>query len=78
MAAEPWFTVAPDDIFPEELRTFLGLEGELRNAFLSEHADLFDPGFWQGMQERNRRGEIIDFFPYGEARRLRPGWRRPG
>jgi isocitrate dehydrogenase kinase/phosphatase len=76
MAAEPWFTVGENDIFPEELRTFLGLEGELRTAFLREHADLFDVDFWHRMQERNRHGEVIDFFPYGEARRLRPGWRR--
>jgi isocitrate dehydrogenase kinase/phosphatase len=73
MAAEPWYTVGEDDIFPEELRTFLGLDGELRAAFLGEHADLFDAGFWRAMQERNRQGEVIDFFPYGEARRLRPG-----
>jgi isocitrate dehydrogenase kinase/phosphatase len=73
MAAEPWYTVGEDDIFPEELRTFLGLDGELRAAFLGEHGDLFDAGFWRAMQERNRQGEVIDFFPYGEARRLRPG-----
>lgn len=78
MASEPWFTVQENDIFPEELRTFLGLEGDLRTAFLREHADLFDVDFWHRMQERNRRGEVIDFFPYGEARRLRPGWRRKG
>lgn len=78
LAAEPWFTVGEDDIFPTELRTFLGLEGDLRTAFLREHSDLFDPELWCEMQERNRRGEVIEFFPYGEARRLRPGWRRRG
>jgi isocitrate dehydrogenase kinase/phosphatase len=78
LAAEPWFMVGEDDIFPCELRTFLGLEGELRIAFLREHSDLFDPAFWREMQERNRHGEVIEFFPYGDARRLRPGWRRSG
>jgi len=73
LAAEPWYTVGENDVFPEELERFLGLEGELRAAFEREHADLFDPAFWRGMQERHRRGEVIDFFPYGEARRLRPG-----
>lgn len=72
MAAEPWFTVGENEIFPEELRTFLGLEGELCEAFLREHADLFDAGFWRRVQERNRRGEILDFFPYSDERRLRP------
>jgi len=78
MADEPWFAVADDDIFPEELRSFLGLEGDLRAAFLREHADLFGVELWRGMQERNRHGEVIDFFPYSEERRLRPGWRRQG
>ncbi len=76
MAAEPWFSVGEDDIFPAELRTFLGLDGELREAFLREHSDLFEVELWHRLQERIRRGEVIDFFPYGKGRRLRPGWRR--
>jgi len=76
MASEPWFSVGEDDIFPAELRTFLGLEGDLRAAFLREHSDLFDVELWHRLQERIRRGEVIDFFPYGKGRRLRPGWRR--
>ena len=42
MASEPWFSVGEDDIFPAELRTFLGLEGDLHAAFLREHSDLFE------------------------------------
>ncbi|HEX3527065.1 MAG TPA: bifunctional isocitrate dehydrogenase kinase/phosphatase [Thermoanaerobaculia bacterium] len=76
MASEPWFSVGEDDIFPAELRTFLGLDGELREAFLREHSDLFEVELWHRLQERIRRGEVIDFFPYGKGRRLRPGWRR--
>jgi isocitrate dehydrogenase kinase/phosphatase len=34
------------------------------------HSDLYEVGFWTGMQERVRRGEIIDIFPYVAARRL--------
>jgi isocitrate dehydrogenase kinase/phosphatase len=78
MAAEPWFSVGEDDIFPAEMRTFLGLEGGLRTAFLHEHSDLFDVELWHRVQERNRRGEVLDFFPYSEARRLRPGSPREG
>jgi isocitrate dehydrogenase kinase/phosphatase len=72
MAAEPWFSVRDQDVFPEELCTFLGLEGRLRETFLARHAELFDVDFWLDMQERNRRGEVIAFYPYGESRRLRP------
>lgn len=72
MAAEPWFTVASSDVFPEELSRFLGFGGRLREAFLAEHADLFDVELWHRLQESNRRGEVIDFYPYDESRRLRP------
>ncbi|HEX6901119.1 MAG TPA: bifunctional isocitrate dehydrogenase kinase/phosphatase [Thermoanaerobaculia bacterium] len=72
LSAEPWFTVGEGDVFPSELRTFLGLQGELREAFLREHADLFEVGFWHRLQERNRRGEVVSFYPYSASRRLRP------
>src|SRR4029453_9754028 len=71
MAAEPWFTVAENDIFPEELRAFLGLQGRVRDAFLREHSDLFGVEFWRQLQERLGRGEVVSFYPYSPARRLR-------
>ncbi|HEV2846229.1 MAG TPA: isocitrate dehydrogenase kinase/phosphatase-domain containing protein, partial [Thermoanaerobaculia bacterium] len=71
MSAEPWFTAGEDDVFPSELRTFLGLQGGPRDAFLKEHADLFEVDFWRGLQERHRRGEVVSFYPYSATRRLR-------
>jgi isocitrate dehydrogenase kinase/phosphatase len=71
MAAEPWFSVGQNDVFPEELRSFLSIGPDLLEVFNNRHADLFEVGFWRRMQERNRHGEIIDFFPYEESRRLR-------
>ncbi len=71
LAAEPWFTVGENDIFPEELRAFLGLQGRVRESFLREHGDLFGVDFWRQLQERHRRGEVVSFYPYNPARRLR-------
>lgn len=71
MAAEPWYTVGENDVFPSELLTFLGLQGRAREAFLREHGDLFGVEFWHRLQERLRRGEVVSFFPYGKDRRLR-------
>jgi isocitrate dehydrogenase kinase/phosphatase len=71
LEAEPWYYVADNDIFPEEFKTFLGLEGPLREAFVGAHADLFTVEFWSAMQERLRRGEVADIFPYKDERRLR-------
>jgi isocitrate dehydrogenase kinase/phosphatase len=72
MASEPWFSVEEDDVFPEEMRRFLGLEGRLREVFEEHHAELFEVDFWHRMQAANEGGELIDFFPYPEERRLRP------
>ena len=35
MAAEPWFYVGENDVFPEEFDAFMVPPGRLRNAFLS-------------------------------------------
>jgi len=73
LAAEPWFTAAENDIFPEEFRKFLGLTGELRATFERHHGDLFTVEFWRELQERHRRGELLDVFPYPASRRLGSG-----
>lgn len=72
VASEPWYFVGEHDVFPEEFRAFLGLRGELLEAFLAAHGDLLSPAFWREMQERLHHGEIIDVYPYRSSRRLRP------
>jgi isocitrate dehydrogenase kinase/phosphatase len=71
-SAEPPFWVGPNDVFPEELFTFMGLRGPAREAFLERHADLLSVKFWLETQRRERAGEIVDVFPYPRERRLRP------
>ena len=70
LADTPHFYVGPDDIFPEEWRAFLGPAGPLRKELHEAHPELFDPEWWRGMQERHQAGEVIDFFPYDQRRRL--------
>ncbi len=67
---EPWFYVGPSDIFPEEFINFLGLGGELREAFLGAHRELLTAQYWQGIQARHSAGELLDVYPYPCARRL--------
>jgi isocitrate dehydrogenase kinase/phosphatase len=64
LAAEPWFFVGEQDIFPEEFGPFLLPPGELREAFLKAHGDLLEVGFWRDVQARLGRGEVVDVFPY--------------
>jgi len=73
MSAEPFFSVDERDVFPEQWLPFLVPPGPPRAAFLDAHSDLLTPAFWRGMQRRQERGEIMDFYPYPQHRRLRPG-----
>ena len=70
-AAEPWFFVGEQDVFPEEFSAFLVPPGETRDAFLEAHRDLLDVEFWQGVQRRLAAGEVVDVFPYRRSERLR-------
>ncbi len=64
MASEPWYTVGPNDVFPEEFASFLLGKPELREAFMKFHADLLDHQFWTRQQSKIRQGELEDVFPY--------------
>jgi isocitrate dehydrogenase kinase/phosphatase len=69
-ASEPWFHVGEQDVFPEEFGTFLVPPGPLRDVFLEAHRDLLDLRFWQNVQQRLSRGEVVDVFPYRREARL--------
>jgi isocitrate dehydrogenase kinase/phosphatase len=69
-ASEPWFHVGEQDVFPEEFGTFLVPPGPLRDVFLNAHGNLLDLNFWQNVQQRLSRGEVVDVFPYRREARL--------
>lgn len=72
MAAEPWYTVAPEDVFPEEFATFLLTDPHIRKVFLELHRDLLDPTWWRARQVAIREGQLEDVFPYRIERRFDP------
>jgi isocitrate dehydrogenase kinase/phosphatase len=69
MAAEPWFSVAANDVFPEQFATFLFANNRIRQAFMKHHRDLLEADFWIQKQENIKAGVYEDVFPY--ARKLR-------
>ncbi|MGH8687747.1 MAG: isocitrate dehydrogenase kinase/phosphatase-domain containing protein, partial [Burkholderiales bacterium] len=71
MAAEPYWSVGPNDIFPEQFARFLVTDPQAREVFLERHADLMDPVYWAGKQARLRAGEEEDVVPYPEEVRFR-------
>jgi len=68
LSAEPWYSVAPNDVFPEEFPTFLFGDSAQRRLFNELHGNLFDAGFWQSLQQAISEGKIIDVFPYRRRR----------
>ena len=71
MSAEPYWSVGPNDVYPEQFATFLVTAHEGRQAFLEHHADLMDPEFWAGKQAQLNAGLQEDIFPYPEEIRFR-------
>ncbi|MEM1112398.1 MAG: bifunctional isocitrate dehydrogenase kinase/phosphatase [Pseudomonadota bacterium] len=64
MASKPWYTVGPNDIFPEEFRLFFSGNQRARSAFDEMHSDIYAAEFWQDLQRQIRDGMVADFYPY--------------
>lgn len=71
MSSTPWYSVGENDIFPEEFRRFLIGDRQIRALFFKHHPDIFEVKFWKDTQERLRKGEIIDVFPYRQHLRFK-------
>jgi isocitrate dehydrogenase kinase/phosphatase len=70
MAAEPWYSVGPHDVFPEQFTTFITPEADLKRYFLDKHADLMDANYWREKQQQIKQGIMQDVFPYPQRIRF--------
>jgi isocitrate dehydrogenase kinase/phosphatase len=70
MSGEPWYSVARNDIFPEEFASFLLGSPKVRASFLKYHRNLLSVEFWKTTQEKIRAGYVVDFFPYPQELRF--------
>ncbi|HSO80257.1 MAG TPA: bifunctional isocitrate dehydrogenase kinase/phosphatase, partial [Chromatiaceae bacterium] len=70
MSAEPWYTVNPGDVFPEEFPTFLTNSQELRQILFDTHPEIFDYRYWQKRQKDTANGVWEDVFPYDKELRF--------
>ncbi|BBP84388.1 MULTISPECIES: bifunctional isocitrate dehydrogenase kinase/phosphatase [Pseudomonas] len=69
MSSEPWYSVAPHDVFPEEFPRFLFADIGQRKLFNQLHGDLYDADYWKSLQDAIRAGKVIDVFPYRRKER---------
>jgi len=70
MASEPWYSVAPGDVFPEEFRHWLCADPRIKPLFEEMHADLFQAEYWRALQARIRHGHVEDVYAYRRRQRF--------
>jgi len=69
-AAEPWYSVAPGDVFPEELATFALANPKYLKSFKKYHEDLLTAEYWQQCQKNVADGVFEDVYPYPDKFRF--------
>lgn len=64
MASEPWYSIGPLDVFPEEFPPFLFADASQRRLFDELHGEIYDADYWKDLQASIASGKVIDVFPY--------------
>ncbi len=70
LASEPWYSVSPSDVFPEEFRHWLCADPRIGPLFEEMHADLFSAAYWRALQTRIRNGHVEDVYAYRRRQRF--------
>ncbi|WP_405422979.1 bifunctional isocitrate dehydrogenase kinase/phosphatase [Pantoea stewartii] len=70
LSAEPWYSVGPDDVFPETFRYALCSEPKVGALLQQRHPELFDAGWWRAQQRRIAQGHIEDVIAWQPAQRF--------
>ncbi|MFM8465306.1 MAG: isocitrate dehydrogenase kinase/phosphatase-domain containing protein, partial [Burkholderiaceae bacterium] len=70
MASEPWYSVAKNDVFPEQFSVFLLGNTKVRKYFMQHHADLLTAEYWRQKKTRILDGQVEDVFPYPQEIRF--------
>lgn len=70
MASEPWYYVGPDDVFPEEFKFFMFTQKDSKKIFSDFYSKLLDAEYWKSVQENIKNGDVIDYYPYPQERRM--------
>lgn len=63
-------SIGPNDIFPEEFGPFMFANKVLRDMFMAQHPELFDPDYWLELQQAIIDGRVIDVYPYRNKQRF--------
>ncbi|SFD13776.1 bifunctional isocitrate dehydrogenase kinase/phosphatase [Pseudoalteromonas denitrificans] len=67
-------SVAPQDVFPEQLTTFVTTNNKVRSALEKFHPELTDVQFWKKAQYNINQGYFTNIYPYPEKQRFMLLW----
>lgn len=70
LSNEPWYSVGPGDVFPEQITTYVTAQNDIRQMLIQSHPELMDAQYWQQKQQRIRDGVVEDVFPYPQQQRF--------
>ncbi|SQC20951.1 isocitrate dehydrogenase phosphatase [Klebsiella pneumoniae] len=70
LASEPWYSVSPGDVFPEEFRHWLCADPRIGPLFEEMHADLLRADYWRALQMRIKNGHVEDVYAYRRKQRF--------
>ena len=71
MASEPWYSVADNDIFPEEFEYYIVTDPAHKKLLKANHPGLFQAESWQKIQQDIQQGILPDVYPYNQKKRFR-------
>jgi len=66
----PWYSVGPNDVFPESFAPFFFTDPGDMALFRKDHAELLTAEWWNGMKDTVLAGRLTDVFPYPIKRRF--------
>jgi isocitrate dehydrogenase kinase/phosphatase len=71
---EQSYSVAPQDVFPEQLCTFVMPNPTYKQFLTSTHPELLDVSFWKQAQQNIKNGKVSHIYPYPTAQRFIHYW----
>lgn len=70
LSAEPWYSVGPDDVFPETFRYALCSETATGALLLELHPEIFDASWWRAQQQRIAQGHVEEVIAWRQTQRF--------
>lgn len=71
---ESSISVAPNDVFPSQLTTFVLTNPKLKEYFMQYHPELTNAQYWQDAQAKIKQGEYRQVYPYPHEQRFIHQW----